>query len=66
MEFVESHGMKYEKMDKLSINSELGLRKADGMDMASNSLTNMRFTLCRCIKASHNMDIIKDADFTRC
>ena len=38
-------------------------RKADGNSYCKNSLTSLKFGLCRCYKAAYGFDIINDPEF---
>lgn len=69
-QFLESRNLTIKNLDSSSLNTELCLfyaylRKEDGGEMTSSSITNIRYALARHIKSTLCVDILKDPDFTR-
>jgi hypothetical protein len=69
-EFLEQRQKPLMELTEHSLNDELCsfyafLRKEDGENMSSASITNIRYALARFLKTHRNVDIIKDPVYTR-
>ena len=69
-QFLERRNLDIMQVDIATLDSELSsfyaqVRKLDGEDMTSTTLTTMRYGLARHLKTVRGLDIIKDSSFTR-